>query len=92
MRLNTNNSKFDNLFSPRYELYHNSTTNKRGVGILISRSLQYTLIQQFKDDNNNILVLRLNVCGTEVLIASIYGPNNNDKKFFSDLSNFLGNT
>jgi hypothetical protein len=59
------------------------------VGILISKSLQYTVIQELKDDNNNILVLRLNVCGTEIILAGIYGPNSNDKKFFSDLNNFL---
>jgi exonuclease III len=89
IRLNTDNVTFNNVFSPRYEMYHNATSNKRGVGILISQSLQYTVIQEIKDANNNILILRLNVCGSEIIVASIYGPNSNDKAFFTDLRQFL---
>jgi exonuclease III len=59
------------------------------VGILISQSLQYNVVQEIKDANNNILILRLNVCGSEIVVASVYGPNTNDKTFFSDLRQFL---
>jgi hypothetical protein len=59
------------------------------VGILISQSLQYTVIQEIKDANNNILILRLNVCGSEIIVASVYGPNTNDKVFFTDLRQFM---
>jgi exonuclease III len=47
LRLNTDTLGYTNLFSPRYEMYHNSKDNKRGVGILISSNLQYTVNQEY---------------------------------------------
>jgi exonuclease III len=69
-----------------YEMYHNSKDNKRGVGILISSNLQYTVNQEYRDDDNNILTLYITICGVDLLLCSIYGPNTNDKKFFSFLN------
>jgi exonuclease III len=68
---------------------HNSTSNKRGVGILIASSLQYTVINTFRDNNNNLLAIRISISDSEILLVSIYGPNTNDSEFFSDLRNIL---
>jgi exonuclease III len=87
IRLNTNNVPFNNFFSPRYDMIHNSTENRRGVGILISRTLQYTLLNEYRDNNNNVLALRIDVCGTIILLISVYGPNNNDMEFYTYLRN-----
>jgi exonuclease III len=78
LRLNTANNGFNNLFSPSYEMHHNSTENRRGVGILIERKLQYTISKEYRDKNNNILALRLNVCGSDLLLVGVYGPNTNN--------------
>jgi hypothetical protein len=77
------------LFSPRYDMLHNSTTNKRGVGILIARSLSYTITQSYSDNKNNVLALRLRLAECDVILISIYGPNNNDKEFFLFIRNIL---
>jgi exonuclease III len=89
LRLNTNNTEFNNYFYPRYEFFHNSTESRRGVGILISNKLQYTLLQSYTDLNNNILGLRLLIGDTEILLVSIYGPNKNDFKFFQDIRSII---
>jgi exonuclease III len=91
LRLNTNNYGFNNLFSPRYDMYHNSTSNKRGVGILIARSLTYTIIQSFTDNKNNVLALRLRLGDSDIILISIYGPNNNYKDFFHFIRSVLIN-
>jgi exonuclease III len=82
--LNTDSAGFNNIFSPRYEMWHNSTCSKRGVGILISKSLQYTVNEEIRDPKNNILALNITICGTEIILISVYGPNSNDYDFFKD--------
>jgi hypothetical protein len=52
-------------------------------------SLSFSIIDNYKDTNQNILGLNIKIDGTELFIASIYGPNDNEKCFFDDLSNLL---
>ncbi len=72
-----------------YQFFYNSEKNSRGVGILIDSSLSFSIIDSYKDTNQNILGLNIKINGTELFIASIYGPNDNEKCFFDDLSNVL---
>jgi exonuclease III len=72
-----------------YDFYFNSSMSKRGVGILISRSLTYSIKTEYSDSTENILGLVLTVEGITIKICSIYGPNHNDKVFFENLSKFL---
>jgi exonuclease III len=86
MRLNTFvTGENHDLFASHYDFFHNSTQRSRGVGILISKKLNYTVSHTWKDNNNNILALRLSINDVEVLLVSVYGPNINDMSFFSDL-------
>jgi exonuclease III len=75
---------FNNLFVPKYEMFHHSRENRRGVGILISRSLQYTVIREYRDQENNMLALKIDICGSIILLVSIYGPNKNNEIFLKD--------
>jgi exonuclease III len=89
--LNTNTiGNPDNFFCPSYDFHYNSTTSKRGVGILISKKLNYTILHRHEGLNNNILGLTLQVENETVLLVSVYGPNSNDVNFFSDLRRILG--
>jgi exonuclease III len=86
MRLNTSvTGENHDLFSSHYDFLHNSTHSSRGVGILVSKKLNYTVNGTWKDNNNNILALRLSINDVEILLVSVYGPNINDLSFFSDL-------
>ncbi len=64
--------------------------NKRGVGILISKSLPLSEINRYSDNDKNIqgLLLQDN-SGNTVTVISIYGPNNNDEQFFANLDNAI---
>jgi exonuclease III len=72
-----------------YSLYHNSTRNKRGVGILIDKNLDYNVIDSYKDPDENILGLRISVNEYVLWIVSIYGPNTNDVNFFENIRNLV---
>jgi exonuclease III len=95
IRLNSNKQKYachdlEKKFKFKgYDFYHNSTINSRGVGILIRTSLGITPTNSYADNECNILLLTCNVRNTPTTIGSLYGPNFNDKKFFSNLDSFL---
>ena len=69
----------------QYDFFFNSTRNKRGTGILISKKLDFQIIDTFWDANENILGLHIVISNQNFLLISIYGPNNVDPVFFSDL-------
>jgi exonuclease III len=90
IRLNTvTEDDYSNLFSPRYDFYHNSTSSRRGVGILISNSLQYSVSKKYCDENNNILGIKMVTNNVSILLIGVYGPNQNEEKFFRDFKKII---
>jgi exonuclease III len=79
----------EDQFRFRYRLLVHSTKAKRGVAILIKNNVDLTIISEFRDNDENILLLLCSISGTEFLIGSIYGSNTDDTPFFEDLDNFL---
>jgi hypothetical protein len=76
-----------------YNFIHNSTINSRGVGILISSKLPYTIHNQYCDIECNIIILDITIKGKRLTIGSVYGPNNDNEEFFNtvrDTSSRLG--
>jgi exonuclease III len=71
-----------------YEFIHNSPKASRGVGVLISKKINYSVPVVLKDDTGNILVIKLIIDNVEFTVGSVYGPNNNDMGFFTELENF----
>jgi hypothetical protein len=72
-----------------YQLIHNSSMNKRGVGILLKNSLNFTVLDVKKDRGDNILCAKLQLNGKVFIICAIYGPNKHDPTFFTDLRDFF---
>ncbi len=70
-----------------YSIFHNSQINSRGTAILISNSLDYTVDNTFKDEDCNILLMKIVIKGegVSVTIGSIYGPNHDNQIFFDTL-------
>jgi hypothetical protein len=56
------------------------------VGILIATNTNYSIIKEFKEDCENILGLVININGVKIALVSVYGPNHNDRNFFSNIS------
>jgi exonuclease III len=68
-----------------YNFYSNSRRNKRGVGILLKQSIPFSVHAVYKDKDNNILGLQLELNGKLFGICAIYGPNHYCPTFFDDL-------
>jgi len=76
---------FRDAKSKSYESLFNSSRNGRGVGILIANDLNCTVEEEVKDSGENFLAIRVSFDDRKLILISIYGPNNTDRKFFSDL-------
>jgi exonuclease III len=72
-----------------YDFFYNSRFASRGVGILIKKDLSLNIVNTKNDRIGNILVLEVSTQNNiNFLLASIYGPNDNNE-FFADLSSFF---
>jgi hypothetical protein len=61
------------------------------VGILIDKNLLYDVISDFRDEDENILGLKIKVDDFVFWVVSVYGPNMNENLFFDRISNFCRN-
>ena len=62
----------------KYKLYQNSDKDSRGVAIAIKGSVYHEILQEWVDRDNNFLIFRVRIQDREILLGSVYGPNNND--------------
>ena len=69
----------------RYKLYTNSTQESRGVAIAIKATIYHEVLEEFRDVEENYIILKIKIQGSEILLGAIYGPNNNDVGFFEAL-------
>jgi exonuclease III len=57
--------------------------------MLINKNLSPEIIEIFKDQDENILLCATKLNGAELILGSIYGPNNTDRNFYRNLENFI---
>jgi exonuclease III len=88
-RLNGKHLNIIDSFRLRYHFYYNSSMNKRGVAVLIRNGIDFSVLEEVRDAQENALLLRILLQGREVLIGSIYGPNTNDLTLFEFLETEL---
>ena len=70
-------------FSKMYKCLFNSTSSKRGVGILYKKDLDLEVI--------DILLIKCRYCSTDIVLGSIYGPNVDDnREFLNNIDRNLG--
>jgi exonuclease III len=72
-----------------HHLFYNSSSNRRGVAILIAKKIKTEILQEYKDQNENIYLIKAKLNGGELILGSIYGPNTTDREFYRNLDNFL---
>jgi exonuclease III len=65
-----------------YTAIWNSTKNKRGVGILVKNSILFSEEETVRDEEENLVISRVNINGKILILGSVYGPNNHDPEFF----------
>ena len=73
----------------KYKVYANSTKNSRGVAILISFDINMQVIEICSDIEENYIFLKVMYMGQEVILGSIYGPNNTSRDFYRCLTRIL---
>jgi exonuclease III len=74
-----------------YDMFINSTTNSRGVGIFISKKLPYEVHRECSDVQCNFIILDISIHGKRLTLGSVYGPNHDYELFFTNLSNDIHN-
>jgi hypothetical protein len=77
-----------------YDFFSNSNKNKRGVGILLKKSCNFSVLEEWRDGaDENYLLLKLQQPGTNspFYVGAIYGPNNVEPRFFEGLCTHLRN-
>ena len=68
-----------------YKFLFQSSRNKRGVGILIKNDISFLEEAREADPEDNFLLLRASIKGTNVIIGAVYGPNDYNPQFFVNL-------
>ncbi len=66
-----------------YSLFHNSVISSRGCVVLVSDRLNYVVVDAFRDEDCNILLLKIKLDGLTITVGSVYGPNGDDVNFFN---------
>jgi len=74
-----------------YYFAHNSSKNSRGTAILIGHNLDFQILDEIRDPNENFLLLKVKIGEQSIVLGSIYGPNGTDNNFFTNLELGLRN-
>ena len=65
--------------------FSHGETNARGVCILFSKKLQFTVHNVIRDKNSCYLILYITISQTKVLLVNVYAPNRDVPEFFKEL-------
>jgi len=75
-----------------YKFFFNSTGSRRGVGILISDTLDYSINSISRDNNENIICVNISLGGHQLNLISVYGPNRNCPEFIPFIEQLIRNS
>ena len=95
IRLNTSNQSYsshdlEKKFAFKgYDFFHNSKGSSRGVGILLSKKLDYTINIARYDPSDNYLLLHVTISNYKMILGAVYGPNGNEDNFYEMLDGEL---
>jgi exonuclease III len=68
-----------------YKLYCNSNRDSRGVAVAIKRSVFHEVVDTFRTEDQNVILLKLKIKGNLIVIGTVYGPNENNAIFYTNL-------
>jgi exonuclease III len=69
----------------QYIPYFNSSGNSRGVAILIGTNIEYRIVNEYRDPNENFFIIDIELNKVRYGIGAVYGPNNTSRDFFRGL-------
>lgn len=65
------------------------TSKSRGVGILISKSLPFSLISKYSDPEGRYLIIQCEIHGDKYTLINIYSPPSVDMKFLKNIQEII---
>ena len=70
-----------------YQCFFSShTSNSRGVAILFNSSFELKVLDSYKGEQGNYVMVRIKVKEVVLLLINIYGPNRDNPEFYKNLS------
>jgi len=72
-----------------YKLYANSDRDSRGVAVAIKRKIVHEIIEIYRSQDQNIILLKTKIKGEVIVLGAVYGPNENNPGFFTNLRETL---
>ena len=73
----------------QYELFINSSKKSRGTAVLISKKLNYKVNEIFKDDDENLIALKLILNDKPLTLASVYATCDHSDELFHLVRNVV---
>ena len=69
-----------------YKCYFNSfSSNSRGVAILFNNNFEFQVLDTYKGENGNVIIIKIKLKGKSLLLVNVYGPNKDDPTFYEQL-------
>ena len=65
-------------------IFNSFSSQSRGVAIFMKKGCTAEIIDDFSDDDGNVLAILVNFQDKRLLIEGIYGPNSDSPAFYSD--------
>lgn len=74
-----------------YKMFFSShSSNSRGVAILLNNTFEFSLIKTIADPEGRFILIKLLINDQPVVVANVYGPNDDDPTFFDLIQTKLG--
>ncbi len=88
-RLNGKHKSIMEAFRLKYKMYYHSSLNRRGVAVLIKNELDFQVLEEARDAQENALLMRVTICDNVMVIGTLYGPNTNEFAMYDFLQQTL---
>ena len=69
-----------------YKVYFNSfRSNSRGVAVFFKNNFEFKVLNTFKDNSGNLLIIDIEIENHRITLVNLYGPNIDDPSFYEKL-------
>ena len=65
------------------------SSNSRGVAILFKNNFEFSVSKVKGDSDGNYIILEFTTEGKKLLLCCIYGPNNDDPSFYTNIQEYI---
>lgn len=65
------------------------SSNSRGVAILFGEDVKAEILRIREDDEGNFILLHIRLCGHDITLVSLYGPNVDSPQFYTRLEDYI---